>query len=157
MKHYRQFLLSMIKVGCIGFGGGNAMVPVIEKEIIEKQQLDTKFNYDKDVTVANITPGSLTVKLAASLGRRSFGSKGMVAGAVAMALPGCLVALLLFMALSIVKERMIGAIQIASVGAAAFIIYLLCDYILKVLDSCRKRAEVQGTAGNGQCICTGMR
>ena len=91
MASLKQFLLSMVKVGCIGFGGGSALIPVIEDEIITRQQLDTKENYDQDVVVASITPGALPVELAASLGKRNFGSRGMLLAALSMALPGAFV------------------------------------------------------------------
>lgn len=143
MREYIKFLVSMLKVGCLGFGGGNAMVPVIEKEVVEQQKLDTKDNYDKDVIVANITPGSLTVKLAAAVGRRGFGSKGMVGGAFMMALPGCLLALLLFMVMSLVQEKILGAIRVASIGASAFIIFLLIDYVVRMFDECKKESKAR--------------
>ena len=36
MKEIKTLLSSMIKIGLIGFGGGNAMVPVIEQEVVKK-------------------------------------------------------------------------------------------------------------------------
>ncbi len=78
MRGIIDFLLSMAKVGCIGFGGGSALIPVIEDEIIQKREIDTKANYDRDVIVANITPGALPVELASSLGKRFAGNLGMV-------------------------------------------------------------------------------
>ena len=80
----------MFWIGCIGFGGGSALIPVIEKEIADRQGIDEKQNIDKDVVVASITPGALPVEIAASIGRRKFGIRGMIAGAVMMALPGAL-------------------------------------------------------------------
>ena len=85
-----QFIRSMFWIGCIGFGGGSALIPVIEKEIADRQGIDEKQNIDKDVVVASITPGALPVEIAASIGRRKFGIRGMIAGAVMMALPGAL-------------------------------------------------------------------
>ena len=55
MKKFRRFLRSMFYIGCIGFGGGSALIPIIEQEIAEKQGLDAKQNIDKDVVVASIT------------------------------------------------------------------------------------------------------
>ena len=46
-KKFGQFMLSMFRVGCIGFGGGSALIPVIEKEVVERQGLDIKENIDK--------------------------------------------------------------------------------------------------------------
>lgn len=72
---YRRFLYSLLKIGSIGFGGGSALIPVIEQEIVTKHGLDTKKNIDKDVIVASITPGALPVEIVASIGRRKFGNR----------------------------------------------------------------------------------
>lgn len=34
-----KLLFAMLKVGCIGFGGGNALIPFIEREIVKKHKL----------------------------------------------------------------------------------------------------------------------
>lgn len=64
-----------------------------------------KQNIDKDVVVASITPGALPVEIAASIGRRKFGIRGMIAGAVMMALPGALMAVALVAVLSVFQEK----------------------------------------------------
>ena len=105
MKKFELFMLSMFRVGCIGFGGGSALIPVIEKEVVERQGLDIKENIDKDVVVASITPGALPVEIAASIGRRGFGTKGMIAGAVMMALPGTVFTVMLVTILSMFQAK----------------------------------------------------
>ena len=77
-KKFIPYLLSMAKVGCIGFGGGSILIPVIEDEVVTKAKIDTKEQYEKDVIVASITPGALPVEISASFGRRNFGIIGMV-------------------------------------------------------------------------------
>ena len=136
MKKFRRFLRSMFYIGCIGFGGGSALIPIIEQEIAEKQGLDTKQNIDKDVVVASITPGALPVEIAASIGRRGFGRKGMIAGAVMMALPGTVLTVLLVTILSVFQEQILNVVQMVSVVVSAFIIYMLMAYIRNMLKSC---------------------
>ena len=143
MKQFGRFILSMAKVGCIGFGGGSALIPVVEDEIIKQQKLDTKKNYDKDVIVASITPGALPVEIAASLGKRNFGWKGMFMGALMMALPGAFVTVLLLTILSTVQSGMLTQIEIASVGVSAFIMFLLTSYIINVMKSCKKESNAR--------------
>ena len=143
MKQFGQFLLSMLRVGCIGFGGGSALIPVIEKEIVEKQGLDRKDNIDKDVVVASITPGALPVEIAASIGRRKFGIKGMIAGAVMMALPGAVFTVLLVTVLSVFQDKILNVVNIVSVGVTLFIIYLLVSYILNMLRECGKDGMIR--------------
>lgn len=133
----------MAKIGCIGFGGGSALIPVFEEEIIEKQRLDTRANLDTDVIVASITPGALPVEIAASLGRRNFGTKGMITGAMAMALPGALVTILMLTLLSTVQAEFLRIIDVMSIGVSVFIIYLLISYISSMLKSCRKESSAR--------------
>ena len=42
--------LSMLRIGTIGFGGGNALIPVIEKEVVENGKLVTKREYDETLS-----------------------------------------------------------------------------------------------------------
>ena len=60
----------MFKIGAVGFGGGTALIPVIEEEVVNNNNIidDTEFN--KDVIIANITPGALPVEIAAGIGRK---------------------------------------------------------------------------------------
>jgi len=143
MKKYMNFVGALAKIGCIGFGGGSALIPVIEDEIIHRQKLDTQENLDKDVIVASITPGALPVEIAASVGRRNFGSKGMILGATAMALPGTLMTIFLLTILYSVQERALQFIELASIGVSVFIIQLLLHYITGTLKVCRKESGVR--------------
>lgn len=140
MKKYTKFLFSMGRIGCIGFGGGSALIPVIENEIVAKQKLDTQKNLDKDVIVANITPGALPVEIAASIGRRNFGTKGMVTGAFMMAFPGALASVLILTILSAFQAQVLSVIELVSIPVSFFIIHLLISYITKMLRSCQKES-----------------
>jgi chromate transporter len=57
MKKQFTFIESMIKVGVIGFGGGNALIPVLEQEVVNEKKLVSKDEYDKSVIAATLTPG----------------------------------------------------------------------------------------------------
>ena len=78
----------MFKTGWIGFGGGSALIPVIEEEAVEEHHLIDETEYNKDVVVANITPGALPVEIAAGIGRKVYGIPGMILAAALIALPG---------------------------------------------------------------------
>ena len=41
----------MFYIGCIGFGGGSALIPIIEQEIAEKQGLDAKQNIEEALKI----------------------------------------------------------------------------------------------------------
>lgn len=146
-KGLLQYFLTMTKVGCIGFGGGSILIPVIESEVVDKHQFDTKENYNKDVVVASITPGALPVEIAGSFGRRNFGWQGMLLGSVGIAFPGALLTLLLLTAFSMVQDEVLRFVEFMTIGVSAFIMLLLRQYIHTVYKKGIKQ-------GKGQSIKT---
>lgn len=134
-------LFSMLKIGFVGFGGGSALIPVIEKEVVEEQQLVKKGDYDKDVIVASITPGALPVEIATGLGKRAYGLQGMLLAALFMAFPGVLMTVLLLSVLSQLDQSVVTQIEFVSIGITAFISCLLTDYSKKTLEEARKESK----------------
>ena len=84
MKKQFTFIESMIKVGVIGFGGGNALIPVLEQEVVNEKKLVSKDEYDKSVIAATLTPGALPVEIASGIGLHVGGIGGMLAGGALM-------------------------------------------------------------------------
>ena len=123
--------LSMLRIGTIGFGGGNALIPVIEKEVVENGKLVTKREYDEDVVAACITPGALPVEIAAGIGQRLGGASGMLMAASMMALPGAFFTVLILAVLTGEQGAALLGIRYISIGLGAFIISLLLAYAVK--------------------------
>lgn len=118
----------MARIGVIGFGGGNALVPVIEREVVDGSGTVSKEELDREVVVANITPGALPVEVASGVGRKVAGPAGMIAGALGMGLPGAALTLLLIAVFSFASGAVVRQIRFASVGVAMLIVYVLCLY-----------------------------
>ncbi|MFR5970135.1 MAG: chromate transporter [Clostridium sp.] len=137
MKKQFTFIESMIKVGVIGFGGGNALIPVLEQEVVNEKKLVSKDEYDKSVIAATLTPGALPVEIASGIGLHVGGIGGMLAGGVLMALPGVVFTVLYLMLLSGADSNILQQIQYASIGITAFILCLLTQYIVQTLKSYR--------------------
>lgn len=138
MSNLRSLIFSMLKVGVVGFGGENALIPVIEQEAVKEKKLITREEYDKDVIAATLTPGALPVEIASGVGLQACGIRGMVAGGVAMALPGALCTVLLLSVLSQLNRGIMEQIQYASIGVTAFIMCILTEYILDTVKNYRK-------------------
>ena len=83
MKKLVQMLVSMNKIGMIGFGGGNALIPVIQQEVVEEKGFITGEEYEKDIVAAALTPGALPVEIAVGVGKAVSGKKGMILAAIA--------------------------------------------------------------------------
>lgn len=123
----------MLTTGVIGFGGGSALIPVIEKEVVTKRKLLGERTYLRQTVVANVTPGALPVKLAAQAGQTISGPWLALAAAFAVAFPGVVGTLATMAASRAIGPAAIELITRASVGITAFIIVLLIGYIWKVL------------------------
>ncbi len=127
-----QHTMSMTKIGVIGFGGGSALIPVMERELVREGSLrDDEFTHD--TVIANITPGALPVKIAALSGTQLSTSAAAASGAVAVALPGAVATVALLALFSALGPGAISVVEYASLGISAFILYLLAHYIVKVL------------------------
>lgn len=122
----------MTKVGVVGFGGGSALIPVMEKELV-RDGLLTPDEFVQDTVIANITPGALPVKLAALSGARMGGAARAAGAAFAVAVPGTLGTVALLALFAQLGPGAIRTIEFASLGITAFIIYLLGHYVVKVL------------------------
>ena len=123
--------LDAMKIGCLGFGGGTALIPVMQEILVEKKRLISQEAFEKDILIASVTPGALPVEIAGGAGARIGGWSGMLLGAAGMALPGVLMTLLSLSALSMATETLMGRIEKLSLGVMAFVLCLLTDYIVK--------------------------
>lgn len=138
---FLKLLASMFKIGLIGFGGGSALIPVIEEEVVGEQGLLSKEEYDEDVVAACVTPGALPVEIAAGNGRRAYGMTGMVLAAVMIALPGALITVLALSALSESNAQVLRIVRGLSIGLGAFISTLLISYAAKTQNTAAKAGK----------------
>ncbi|MDD6847235.1 MAG: chromate transporter [Oscillospiraceae bacterium] len=123
------WLLSFLKIGLIGFGGGTSLIPVIQQEMVENRKLVSKDDYDSDVIVASITPGALPVEISGCIGKRFAGARGMLLAALCIALPGSLATVILLSCMSVLDQSVLTQIELVAIGISAFIISMLTGYI----------------------------
>lgn len=125
----------MLKVGMIGFGGGSALIPVLEKELVAHRDALTEPVFIQDTVIANITPGALPVKIGALSGLQLGGPWLAFGSALAVAFPGAAAAVAILAFFSFLGNGAVRAIEYASLGIAAFILFLLGAYIVKVIEN----------------------
>lgn len=143
MKKGFGWLLSFLKIGLIGFGGGTSLIPVIEQEMVEQKKLVSKEDYDSAVIIASITPGALPVEISSGIGKIIGGTRGMIAAAVCMALPGVILTILLSVTMSAAGSLVIRQIEILSIGITAFILSMLTRYITSTFAWAKERKRLK--------------
>ena len=68
-----QLFLTFIKIGAFTFGGGYAMLPLIQKEIVEKKHWITDNDILEIVAISESTPGPIAINAATFVGFRICG------------------------------------------------------------------------------------
>lgn len=81
-----ELFLSFVKIGLFGFGGGYAMIPLIQSEITGKQWL-SEIEFIKIIGIAEITPGPVAINSATFVGYKVYGVIGSIVATIGVALP----------------------------------------------------------------------
>ena len=102
-------LLSMFftfaKIGAFTLGGGYAMVPIMEKEIVDRKGWLTHEEFMDILIVAQSTPGLFAINMASHIGNKARGILGGVVGSLGVALPSIVVILLIAMFFRTFKDN----------------------------------------------------
>ena len=110
---YWQLFTTFFKIGSFTFGGGWAMISIIEREIVDKRHWIEKDDFLDLLAVSQAIPGILAVNIAASIGDRLKGMKGSVAASLGTILPSFLIILAIAMFLTpetIKNNRVLSAV-----------------------------------------------
>lgn len=140
----------MLRIGCIGFGGGSALIPVMQQALVDDAHLITEESFNNDVVVASITPGALPVEIAAGVGRTAAGLPGMLLAPCCVALPGVVMTVLISAFLAMFGSAVTRQINFLAIGVSSYIIFVLCGYV---------RSAVRDAARQGRrtaCLLTAL-
>ena len=89
-----QLFISFLKIGAFTFGGGYAMVPLIEREVIDKKGWVKREDFLDLLTVAQSAPGPIALNTAVFVGYRIRGLKGALSALMGIVLPAFVIILL---------------------------------------------------------------
>ena len=87
MKKYLTLFFTMLKIGLFTFGGGYAMIALLEGEVVTKKEWIGKDEFLDMVAIAESTPGPIAVNAATYIGYRLLGFFGALLSTVAVCLP----------------------------------------------------------------------
>lgn len=94
---YIQLFLTFAKIGSFTLGGGYAMVPLMQKEVVEKRGWMSTEEFMDILAVSQATPGLFAMNMASHIGNKLCGVLGGIVGALAVALPSIIAILLIAM------------------------------------------------------------
>ncbi|GHT88834.1 chromate transporter [Bacteroidia bacterium] len=97
MGLYGQIFCTFAKIGAFTIGGGYAMLPLIQKEVVEKKQWISPDDFVDMIALSQSVPGILAVNIAIFTGHRMKGNAGSIVATLGSILPSCVIILLIAM------------------------------------------------------------
>ena len=92
---YLQLFTVFFKIGGFTFGGGWAMIPLIEREVVDRYQWIKREDFIDELAVAQSLPGVLAVNISVLVGNKLRGLKGSIVAALGTILPSFMIILLI--------------------------------------------------------------
>ena len=123
-KNLLPLFLTFLKIGGFTFGGGYAMIPIIQREIVEKKKWITDDDILEIIAIAESTPGPIAINSATFVGYRVGGYLGAMLATLGVVLPPfCII-----FAISFVLRQFseLKAVKYAFWGIRAGVLALIC-------------------------------
>ena len=138
MKKYLSIFFAMLKIGLFTFGGGYAMIALLENEFVEKKKYIEKDEFLDMVAIAESTPGPIAINAATYIGYKQAGFIGSTLATLGVCIPSFIIIYAIslffdaFLSFTLV-ERAFRGIQIC-------VIYLIFSAGFKMLKQMKKTA-----------------
>ena len=119
-----QVFATFFKIGAFTFGGGYAMIPLIQRETVDNHKWVTEDDILEIIAIAESTPGPIAINSATFVGYRTCGVLGSAAATLGVVLPSFAI----IFAISFVLRQFqnLDAVQYAFNGIRAGVMALLC-------------------------------
>ena len=133
----RLFLI-MLKIGLFTFGGGYAMIALLQDEFVSRRQWLEKEEFLDLTAIAESTPGPIAINAATYIGYQRQGFLGATVATVGIALPSFTIIFLISLFFDAFLS--LSYVQYAFRGIQVCVIYLILSAGLKMLHSMKKNA-----------------
>ena len=139
MKAYLDIFIAFMKISLFTFGGGYAIIPMVERELIKNRGWATMDEVMEYYTISQITPGLIGTNLATFIGYRQKGVLGSIFGTLGYVLPSATLVVLAAIFISNLAE--IPEVQHAFTGIRIAVGALVLDTVIKMVKNNLKDAK----------------
>jgi len=138
MKKYFELFFAMLKIGAFTFGGGYAMIALLENEFVSKKKWLEKDEFLNVAAIAESTPGPIAINSATYIGYKKAGVIGSVVATLGVVLPSFVI----IYAISLFFDTFLSLTYVAYAfkGIQICVVYLILSAGLKMLNQIRKNA-----------------
>ena len=138
VKGYLSLFLTMLKIGLFTFGGGYAMIALLENEFVEKKKWLEKDEFLDVAAIAESTPGPIAINAATYIGYKNAG----IIGSIFATLGICIPSFIIIYAISLFFDAFLSLTLVAYAfkGIQICVVYLILTAGLKMLAHMKKNA-----------------
>ncbi len=130
LKTFVELFWVFFKAGTFTFAGGLAMLPVIQRDVVEKQAWMTKEEFVEYATLAQTLPGVIAVNCACFIGRQAAGFPGMLVAGFGASFSAFVLMLAATILLQVVPREGAFAGAFQGIRAASAALILSAAFIL---------------------------
>jgi len=136
MKKILNLFLTMFKIGLFTFGGGYAMISILQDEFVERKKWIDHEEFMNLVVIAESTPGPIAINSSTYIGYKVAGFWGSFFSSIGMVLPSLIIIYIISLFFNSFLE--IELISNAFKGIQVCVIYLIFTAGLKMLKKMKK-------------------
>ncbi len=130
MKQLWKLFLAFARVGVMTFGGGYAMIPILEREIVDRHGWATEEELMDYYAVGQCTPGVIAVNTATFIGYKVAGTVGGVVATLGVIFPS--VVIITVIAGILTNFADVPAVKSAFAGIRVCVCVLIFNAVLKL-------------------------
>lgn len=136
LKALFSLFISFFKIGLITFGGGYAMIAIIERELIERKKWISHDEFLDVIAIAESTPGPIAINSATYIGYKKGGVFGSVFATLGVVLPSFII----IYVISLFFDAFLSLeyIKYAFRGIQAGVVFLILSAGIKMLKKLKK-------------------
>ena len=138
MNLYLDLFLTFARVGACTFGGGYAMLPILQREIVEKKEWATEAELTDYFAIGQCTPGVIAVNTATFVGQKQKSIPGGIVATLGLVFPS--IVIILVIAAFLQNFADLPVVIHAFAGVRACVCALILSSVLKL----RKSSLVDG-------------
>ena len=130
MKLLWQLFLAFARVGVMTFGGGYAMIPILEREIVDRHGWATEEELMDYYAVGQCTPGVIAVNTATFIGYKTAGTLGGIVATLGVIFPSVVIITVIAGILTSFAE--VPMVKSAFAGIRVCVCVLIFNAVLKL-------------------------
>lgn len=136
-----ELFFAFIQVGLFSVGGGYAAIPLIQEQIVDIYGMMTLEEFSDLITVAEMTPGPISINSATFVGMRVAGIPGVIICSVGCIIPSFCICLIL--AHFYYKYRSVKGVQVVLSAMRPAVVALIASAGASILMLALFQSEIQ--------------